>query len=385
MRITTGMLISMLLLPACGQDTRRIKVLTPFSVRELEQRANLLWVGAGAESTSLSEITPVNLPIGVGTEYCFQDDLRMSYTDARQGYPSFSGRINLITKRSATFWAPYEGPVGLTGAINLLKDSSQSFLPAPITLDLPVNARGTIRIEGVLVKPEGNTQVLCPKISGLVPYPSFAIWGETKLEPGGPSSLTVPVNVISTTPLDNSYSATPYSTPALVGNGTVATPTPPSDLLIRCRNYSNPLSCMNRGLLELSIMPVVGNQFTINAFGSQTWDTFESKLKGPASASNTYYFYLPKKNVFTIEYTINNGSGGNSNILIELDLVRKRYVYTTDSSNPTRRDMASCTVGGQVGIKGPTSLIPLPLQPDNCDTGDPAGANILIKDLGFGF
>ena len=355
----------------------------------------MLWAGVMNEATSLTETEPISLPPGLGSQYCYQADLRMSYTDSRPGYPSFSGRLNLITKKvadPATSWNPPTGPVGLDDAISMLRAPSLSFLPSPITLDLPVNSRGTIRIVGTLVRPMGNDQI-CIKSNFGVPVQNFAVWGEAQLQPGGPQTLTVPVNVISTAPLSGGYSA-PYTIPSPSGN---QFSNPSGPLGIKCRDVSNAATCMNRNLLEFKLQPGIaitqsGNpnyeDFTIESHGVHPWDVIETKLKGN-SGSNQYYFYLPKRRVFSMAYYI-IVSLVTPDVAIEVDFARMKYSYhVLDTGYELqKRDIKDCG-GGKFGIRIPTSTIPAPLPTQNmvgnCTLGDPNGPNVIISDLGYGF
>ena len=355
----------------------------------------MLWAGVVNEASALTETQPISLPPGLGSQYCYQADLRMSYTDSRPGYPSFSGRLNLITKKvadPATPWLPNnDGPVGLADAISMLRNPNLSFLPYPITLDLPVNSRGTIRIVGTLVRPMGNDQI-CIKSNFGVPVQNFAVWGEAQLQPGGPQTLTIPVNVISTTPLSAAgnppiFSSAPYTIPSPSGN---QFSNPSGPLGIKCRDVSNASTCMNRNLLEFKLqLGIASNEdFTIESHGIHPWDVIETKLQGIAG-SDPHYFYLPKRRVFSMAYSI-IVSSVTPDVAIEVDFARMKYSYhVLDTGYELqKRDIKDCG-GGKFGIRIPTSTIPAPLPTQNmvgnCTLGDPDGPNVIISDLGYGF
>ena len=356
----------------------------------------MLWAGVVNEASALTETQPISLPPGLGSQYCYQADLRMSYTDSRPGYPSFSGRLNLITKKvadPATPWLPNnDGPVGLADAISMLRNPNLSFLPYPITLDLPVNSRGTIRIVGTLVRPMGDDQI-CIKSNFGVPVQNFAVWGEAQLQPGGPQTLTIPVNVISTTPLSGGTSD-PYTTPSPSGN---QFSNPSGPLGIKCRDVSNASTCMNRNLLEFKLKPGIAisqpgtpnyEDFTIESHGVHPWDMIETKLKG-ISGSNHFHFYLSKRRVFKMFYIsyLSAGSITQVDVDIEVDLASMKYSYHVldNVSELEKRDIKDCG-GGKFGILIPSTSIYLPLPPlSNCNLGQPNGPNVIISDLGYGF
>jgi hypothetical protein len=380
-------IITGLLLSSCGQEARRITVVTPFLVKNPAQptHANVAEL-VNAEST-VTATPPTTLPPGVSSAYCFQPDLRMSYSDPRPGYPSFSGRINLITEKTASPWSsPATGPIGLNDAISLLRNPAKSFLPAPITLDLPVTSQGTIRIDGTLVRPSGTTQVVCPNNDASANIESYAVWGEAKIQPGGSSTVTFPLSVVSTTPRNPTSGSIPYVIPTISGN-TITNPIGASD--IKCRNLTNPATCMNRNLLEFKfhITSASGpnnNEYVFEARGLSEWDTFEARVPVHVDQYGQYQFYLPKRNLYLLQYTLING--GDS-VEVWIDFAQKKYRYSINSSPPVNLDLKDCSLGRfALTIPINSGTITTPSAPANCAFGSASSnPNLIVSDLGYGF
>lgn len=383
-----------IVLSACSNDTRTITLVTPFHVKtpvpstmaKIEPRKNFHSgvitpqeeIGNGIEEGG----GPIALPNLNLSEYCIQDDIRLSYTDPRPGYPAFSSRLNLITQRDLSAWNTTSDPLGLESALSLMRNPSRSFLPAPLVFRLPVDSRGTFRIEGTLIKPLGTNAVPCPKYDGPNHVESFALTGEVTLNPGGPAGIQLPVNVVSTMPRNNSNTPTPYSTPIKSG-ATITNPAAGPNPGIRCRDTTNKATCMNRNLLELKVYQSIGQEFSIETKRNHPWEVIETKFMGPAGSNGPYYFYLTKRPAIEIGYTTSGGNG----VIVEINFLEKKYKWSSGLTQSPRIEMLNCQ-NGLWGITIPNG-VSSPSPPTNCSfyhpDDFPSGPNLMVRDLGEGF
>ena len=216
--------VCLISLSGCGSETRNIQVLTQIPVRGFQSLANGL-------------VTPQDVLTGGGplgglpnSNYCLQEDVRILYLDQRPGFQPLFRKINLITARETSGpWAdPQAGSKGLNDAINWI--SSKSFLREPLIIPVPKDSGGVIRIIGSFVFPSNEgTNPTCSRVSPSgIPYPTYSLWGEVPLTPGGPLSVNLPINMIASVVTSPSgiTAEVPYSNPSLLGG----IPQPPSPL-----------------------------------------------------------------------------------------------------------------------------------------------------------
>lgn len=396
--ITSGFFAVFLIsLSGCGSETRNIQVLTQIPVRGLQNLPNGL-------------VTPQDVLTGGGplgglpnSNYCLQDDVRILYLDQRPGFQPLFRKINLITARETSGpWAdPPAGSKGLNDAISWI--SSKSFLREPLVIPVPKDSGGVIRIIGSFVFPNNEgTNPTCSRVnpSG-TPYPTYSLWGEVPLTPGGPLSVNLPINMIASvvTPIVGNPGSDAYLTPALVG-GSPSTPPPLAanpDLLIKCKNYSDRRSCMNRGLMELRFVLSPNFFFNLDASPNEVALRYGQapnldpiiQLFKPYSGSYQY-LYLPRVAFPEFEYRLRTVPGNTNSeqktIKVRIDWGAKRYQYINPfaaGSPLLDHPMVNCS-GSAWGMLLPSKNLPsLIMAPDCGNSINPP--NVYLTDLGVGF
>ena len=381
-----GLGVALLILSGCGSETREIRVITQVPVRNLQNLSNgLLSTPSGLSGGPLG-----GLPTSA---YCLQGDIRVLFLDQRPGYQPLFQKVNLITERVDPAngpWAnPSRGSRGLIDAIDWI--SQNGFLRELLVIPVPRDSGGVIRIIGSFVYPGSSDQnPTCSRLdAGGDPYDTFTLWGEAPLSPGGPLSVNLPINMISSvaTPLTGITGTVPYSTPALIGGGAVATPAPPvgADLSIKCKNYSNRLSCMNRGLMEVN--------FIKNFFDLQISHMAIRYARGPElepvtqlfpTSSNAQingsFYYIPRASFPEFEYSL-----GAAIFKVQVDWVAKKYRYFNPQIG-TFYDfpMIKCA-GFPWGMRLPSNTTPLLNNAPLCPPSNVNLPNVFLTDLGAGF
>jgi hypothetical protein len=390
-----GLGVALLILSGCGSETREIRVITQVPVRNLQNLSNgLLSTPSGLSGGPLG-----GLPTSA---YCLQGDIRVLFLDQRPGYQPLFRKVNLITARADPANSPWNSPnngaKGLGDAINWI--SQNSFLREPLVIPVPRDSGGVVRIIGSFVYPGSSDQnPTCSRLdAGGDPYDTFTLWGEAPLSPGGSLSVNLPINMISSvaTPATGITGTVPYSTPALIGGGVVATPTPTPpggvDLSIKCKNYSNRLSCMNRGLMEIKFMPNFFNGTVIPAFipirygGGADLEPITKLFTINTGSLTQNYFYLPRARSMEFEYYLrsqpNDSASDQKTIKVQVDWGGKRYSYFNPFTNTSQDfSLVNCT-GNIWGIRLPAKSTPNTISPPDCANDLP---NVFVTDLGAGF
>ena len=390
-----------LVFSACGTGERKITLITPFTVMpassDIPSRIGSAPVDLSnavvGGSSSVSE--PTELPGGVSSSlYCYQTGIRLNYFDQRPGYPPQFSRVNLITMRDTDTaqWSPTSGPVGLDSALAWIRDGSKTFLGSPLVVNVPKDSGGVIRIQGYFVRPKDYdpTDPKCPNLVGAnAALPTFTLWGEVALTPGGPLNVSLPVNVVTSQP--NSSGPTSYSLPTISGSSIY---NPSGTLGLKCKNTSNKFTCSNRNLLELKIAGGLfsGNSVSL-AYGAPTADGIIDQKFAVTQTNNLEVLHIPKNPVFNVTY-----KAGSPLVTynIRIDWVNKRYqFYNIPGSSPLSDYPLSACAGilGKWGLKVPTPSGSVTVEPTNsCPNFGGFGAtpnindpNVVISDLGFGF
>lgn len=388
-----------LVFSACGTGERKITLITPFTVMPASSDI-LSRIGSApvdlsnavvGGSSSVSE--PTELPGGVSSSlYCYQTGIRLNYFDQRPGYPPQFSRVNLITMRDTDTaqWSPPSGPVGLGSALAWIRDGSKTFLGSPLVVNVPKDSGGVIRIQGYFVRPKGSdpTDPKCPNLDGAnAALPTFTLWGEVALTPGGPLNLTLPVNVVSSQPANQQPS--PYSTPNISGSTIVN----PADGL-KCRNTADKRTCMNRNLLEIKSKPIFNENVITVSYGSPSADgVIEQKFAVlPGALYSAEIAYIPKNPVFNLIYKLGQGTGSPVTYNIRIDWAQKRYQFNNTPGSPPLSDypLSACAgFPGKWGLRipiGPGTVTQAP--GTDCSLNSLTVAtnpNLVISDLGFGF
>jgi hypothetical protein len=386
----------------CGKGERTVTLITPFTViqknlnpiSQLQQPGSNLSNAVLGNGAGLSE--PTELPGALSSSlYCYQTGIRLEYFDQRQGYPPRFERVNLVTLRdmsNSTWVSPFYGPVGLNDAMSWIKDETKSFLASPLVVNVPRDSGGIIRIQGYFLHPMGGPGYAldpkCPVLSsgaGAYPNQTFTLWGEATLAPGGPLSLSLPVNVVSSQPAAPLPS--PYSTPTISG---ASITNPPGDGL-KCRNTTDKRTCMNRNLLEVKLEAgfTHENQFTLSYGAPSSEGIIEQKFSVTAFGNHKEVLHIPKNPVFNLTYKIGNPPSVSHNVRV--DWVNKRYQFFNVPGTPPLSDLplSSCSNSpGKWGLRAPTAS-PVTAGPStDCSLSGTGGVNqpnIVITDLGFGF
>ncbi len=379
-------MLSPLFLTHCGTKDRQVTLITPFTVLSPSVDLSHAVIVPNVGLTELSE-----LPGGLSnTLFCLQSDIRVNFFDQRPGFQPIFARVNLITRRdSSPQWnSPSSGAVGLDDALAWIRNSSNTFLASSLVMNLPKDSGGIIRIQGSFVRPittaGQNPSLQCPKLDPQqtmpTPLETYTIWGETALTPGGPSQITLPINVVRSQPVSGGAPIA-YGIPNIT-NGTITNPS--SNASLKCRNPANKASCANRNLISFQIS---GNYtekplFSVS-YGSNTLDgTIDHKFK--VSSVNTEYLYLPKNPVFDLEYQKSSGSNGFITIKVRIEWSNKRYQFIDPvTSIQEDYEMLDCQ-NGTWGVKLPSATL-TNAGPSTCNSALPNGANMIIQDLGLGF
>jgi hypothetical protein len=369
---------------------REIRVVTQVPVRNLQNLSNgLLSTPSGLSGGPLG-----GLPTSA---YCLQGDIRVLFLDQRPGYQPFFRKVSLISSRDTTSgWnTPLTGAKGLNDAINWI--SSNSFLREPLVIPVPRDSGGLIRIIGSFVYPASTPNSLpnCNRDSHLGLNPNFTLWGEVPLDPGGPLSVSLPINVIAsvTTNGNNIIGATPYSTPSLLsGESSVATPTPPlgPDFGIKCRSYSNRRSCMNRGLMEVRFEqnffdPLPTHMEIRYASGTDLEPVTQLFPTSSNANGHSSFFYFPRASFPEFEYFLVDASLLTFTYKVQVDWGAKQYRYFNPQSG-TFHDfpMIKCA-GFPWGMRLPSDTNPLLNSAPLCPTSNVNLPNVFLTDLGAGF